>query len=123
MVAVCWDASWQRMPWVGLLTPAWPLTPYRLHRGAVRLDELKHLIVRSVFRGVFSLGVFFFYTLDEECAVHSRGRCVLCDCFTKHGAHAFFSGRHTHTHTHLQMDTHLSVTQCLHGGSKQHVYL
>ena len=126
-MAVCWDVSWQRMRWVGLLTLAWPLTPYRLHCAAVRLDELKHLIVRSVFRDVFSLGFFFFfffYTPGEECAVHSWGRCLLCDCCTKHGAHALFSSRGiTHTYTLLQMDTHLSVTQCLHGGSKQRVYL
>lgn len=56
MVAVCWDVSWQRTLWVGLLTLAWPITPYRLQQS-LRLDELKHFIVQSV------LGCFFFGVL------------------------------------------------------------
>lgn len=52
MVAVCWDVSWQRMLWVGLLTLAWPLTPYRLHQSLL-LHELKHFIVQSVLGSVF----------------------------------------------------------------------
>lgn len=44
MVAVCWDVSCQRMPWVGPLTLMWPLTPCRLHQ-ILWLDELKHFIV------------------------------------------------------------------------------
>lgn len=51
-MAVCWDVSWQRMPWVGLLTLDWPLTPCRLHQG-LWLDELKHFIVQSVLGCVF----------------------------------------------------------------------
>ncbi len=56
-MAVCWDVSWQRMPWAGLLTLAWPLTPYRLHQS-LWFDELKHFIVQSVLGCAF-FGVFY----------------------------------------------------------------
>lgn len=52
MVAVCWDVSQQRMPWVRLSTLAWPLTPYRLHRS-LWFDEVKHFIVCFVLGCVF----------------------------------------------------------------------
>ena len=107
-MAVCWDASWQRMPWVGLLTPAWPLTPYRLHRGAVRLDELKHLIVRSVFRGVFSLGVFFF-TLWMKNVRFTVGADVCYVTVLPNTEHTPFSQAGTHTHTHTLANGHTLV--------------
>lgn len=106
-MAVCWDVPRQRMRWVGLLTLAWPLTPYRLHQS-LWLDNLNTslctLFLGCVFRGC---------TLDEECTLCSRDRCVLCDCFTKHIARAFFSCSDTHRRTHA-----LSVTHCLHTISK-----
>lgn len=90
MVAVCWDVSWQRMPWVGLLTLAWPLTPCRLHQSLCP-DELKHFIVQSV-SGCAVFGVLLWM---------KNVRCVLCDRFTKHVARAFSQAAVTQT----QMDT------------------
>lgn len=68
----------QRMPWVGLLTLAWSLTPYRL-QASLRPSKLKHLIVLAVRR------VWFFRVLRrvENAEFTARGRYGLCDC-SKH---------------------------------------
>ena len=108
-MAVCWDVSWQRMRWVGLLTLAWPLTPYRLHCAAVRLDELKHLIVRSVFRDVFSLGFFFFFffTLLVKNVQFTVGADVCYVTVVPNTEHTPYSQAVvSHTHTHYCKWTH-----------------
>lgn len=90
MAAVCWDVSGRRMLWVGRLTPrpasqhlaGWSCSPSPL-------NHLNTSLCRLLF---FYGGGVGGLTPDEECTVRRRGGRARCDCFTKHGARAPFSG-------------------------------